>query len=224
MVTWSGPGEEGEPGHPAVQRCRQPNTQAGRTRGGTMIYTAKRIRSIYSQKRNCAASVTMHYTKRLAIFPSSVGMSLTKLSLAGKNKWFTAKESLVSDIPAGDGKIVNLFIQCVQSTFMCLWAIYIFPRSVRLFSCSRIGRLWAYTNWTQKHECRNWDWDRAVPFLEYNFRYSVFAVWDANRQKIKFCDSGPGSAQLFDVEQIYSVLTTVVKSQVAFESLRPDQG
>ncbi len=27
------------------------------------------------------------------------------------------------------------------STLMCLWAIYIFPRSAHLFSCSRIGRL-----------------------------------------------------------------------------------
>ncbi len=29
LSQWSGPGEEGEPGHPPVQRCRQPNTQAG---------------------------------------------------------------------------------------------------------------------------------------------------------------------------------------------------
>ncbi len=38
----------------------------------------------------------VHCKKRLAIFPSPAGMSLNKLSLA--------RESLVSDIPAGDGK------------------------------------------------------------------------------------------------------------------------
>jgi hypothetical protein len=36
-------------------------------------------------------------------------MSLTKLSLAGNNLIFLARESLVSDILAGDRKIVHLF-------------------------------------------------------------------------------------------------------------------
>ncbi len=43
--------------------------------------------------------------KRVTIFPSSVEMSLT---WPGIIKLFLARESLVSDIPAGDGKISNL--------------------------------------------------------------------------------------------------------------------
>jgi hypothetical protein len=47
------------------------------------------------------------------IFPSPAGMSLTKLSLGGNYdviyKLFPSRESLVSDIPAGDGKMANLF-------------------------------------------------------------------------------------------------------------------
>jgi hypothetical protein len=43
-------------------------------------------------------------------------MSLTKLSLGGNNdviyKLFPPRESLVSDIPAGDGNIEKLFLQC----------------------------------------------------------------------------------------------------------------
>jgi hypothetical protein len=52
----------------------------------------------------------------LMIFPSPAGMSLTKLSLGGNYdviyKLFPSMESLVSDIPAGDGKMGNLFSQC----------------------------------------------------------------------------------------------------------------
>ncbi len=52
----------------------------------------------------------LHCKKTLSFFPSPAGMSLTKLSLAGKI-------SLVSDIPAGNGKNDNLFLQCNLSQF-----------------------------------------------------------------------------------------------------------
>jgi hypothetical protein len=44
-------------------------------------------------------------------------MSLTKLSLTGNNLIFNnlinpGQESLVRDVPVGDGKIANLFLQC----------------------------------------------------------------------------------------------------------------
>jgi hypothetical protein len=44
-------------------------------------------------------------------------MSLNKPLWSGKIKLFPAKESfyLVSDIPAGDGKMANLFLQCTPS-------------------------------------------------------------------------------------------------------------
>ncbi len=48
--------------------------------------------------------------KRLAVFPSLAGMSLTKPSLAG-NIWIIPRqgEFMVSDVPAADGKTANLF-------------------------------------------------------------------------------------------------------------------
>ncbi len=64
--------------------------------------------------------INVHCKKRLAIFPSPAGMSLTKLSMVGNNrpgsKLFPAIESLVSDIPAGDGKIANLFYSVEMHT------------------------------------------------------------------------------------------------------------
>ncbi len=55
--------------------------------------------------------------KRFAIFPSTAVMSLTKLSLDGNNLTIPAQGEFGpwdSDIPAGDGKIVNLFLQCIS--------------------------------------------------------------------------------------------------------------
>ncbi len=48
---------------------------------------------------SCFCYDMLHCKKRLAIFPSPAGISLTKLSLAGNN------------IP-GQGKFGNLFLQC----------------------------------------------------------------------------------------------------------------
>jgi hypothetical protein len=52
-------------------------------------------------------------------------------------------------------------------TFMFLWAIYIFPWSVCLFCCRKIEgpRTWEYIDRSQTHECGNWDWGNAIPFL-----------------------------------------------------------
>jgi hypothetical protein len=58
----------------------------------------------------------LHRKKSFSIFPSPAGMSLTKLYLCGNydvtNKLFLPRKSLVSDIPAGDGNIEKLFLQC----------------------------------------------------------------------------------------------------------------
>jgi hypothetical protein len=57
---------------------------------------------------------TLHCKKRLAVFPSLAGMSLTKLSLAGTNLIIPGQgEFGISDIPAGDGKTCNLFYSAV---------------------------------------------------------------------------------------------------------------
>jgi hypothetical protein len=53
-------------------------------------------------------TLRIHCKKRLTIFPSLAGMSLTKLFL-GIIQLFLARESLISDILTGNGKIANLF-------------------------------------------------------------------------------------------------------------------
>jgi hypothetical protein len=40
-------------------------------------------------------------------------MSRTKLSLAGNNSIIPGQKSLVSDIPARDRKMYNIFLQCI---------------------------------------------------------------------------------------------------------------
>ncbi len=50
------------------------------------------------------------------------------------------------------------------STFMSLWAIYIFPGSICLFCCRKyVDRSREYINRSQTHQCGNLDWGRAIP-------------------------------------------------------------
>jgi hypothetical protein len=66
------------------------------------------------------------------------------------------------------------------STFMCLWAIYIFPGSVYIFPpAEQADPSWEYIIRSQTHECGNWDLGPDIPFLGIfvsNFRHFVFAV------------------------------------------------
>jgi hypothetical protein len=60
----------------------------------------------------------LHCKKKVREFPVSSRDVTTKLSLGGNNDFITElflpRGSLVSDIPAGDGKLVNFFYGVVQ--------------------------------------------------------------------------------------------------------------
>ncbi len=50
------------------------------------------------------------------------------------------------------------------STFMCLWANYIFPRWVCLFCWRKyVDWSWEYVNRSKTHEWGNWGWGLAIP-------------------------------------------------------------
>ncbi len=71
----------------------------------------------------------------------------------------------------------NIGVSVPISTFMCLWANYIFPQSVCLFSWRKyVDRSWDYINRSHTHECGNWGWGRAIPrkgIHKWYFRCSV---------------------------------------------------
>ncbi len=65
---------------------------------------------------SATAHGALHCKKKVREFPVSSLYVTTKLSLGGNfdviSELFLPRGSLVSDIPAGDGKLVNLFLRC----------------------------------------------------------------------------------------------------------------
>jgi hypothetical protein len=61
------------------------------------------------------------------------------------------------------------------STFMCLWAVLIFPRLICLFRCRKyVDWSWEYINHSQTHEYGNWDWGFAIPRIgTYKWVFSL---------------------------------------------------
>jgi hypothetical protein len=69
------------------------------------------------------------------------------------------------------------------STIMCLWAIYIFPASVHIFSCSRIGRSRKYINRSQTHECGEIG-TVATQFLSWKYLFQIFGIVSLQCEKV----------------------------------------
>ncbi len=69
----------------------------------------------YAHIAQCTCSI--HRKKKVREFPVPSRDVTTKLSMGGNNdvitELFLPSGSLVSDIPAGDGKLVNLFLRCI---------------------------------------------------------------------------------------------------------------
>ncbi len=72
-----------------------------------------------SKREQYFSRTKAHRKKKVRKFPVPSRDVTTKLSLGGNNdvitELFLPRGSLVSDIPAGDRKLVNLFLRCMLS-------------------------------------------------------------------------------------------------------------
>jgi hypothetical protein len=67
----------------------------------------------------------IHCKKELAIFPSCRDVTDQTLSGREKTKLFPPRKSLISDIPAGDGKTANSFSQCRLNMELDLQSLFL---------------------------------------------------------------------------------------------------
>ncbi len=96
------------------------------------------------------------------------------------------------------------------STFMCLWANYIFTRPVCLFYWRKYC-MWTdpgtiYVNRSQTHECGNWGWGRAIPrkgIHRWDFRCSV-PHFTASHKKCDVCTAAVKTKGQQNLQHLHS--------------------
>ncbi len=85
------------------------------------------------------------------------------------------------------------------STFMCLWANYIFQRWVCLFCWRKyVDRSWEYINRSHTHECGNWGWGHAIPrkgIYKQNCHCSALQTLYQHNLHSTICTVGPIAAR-----------------------------
>jgi hypothetical protein len=97
---------------PLIQECPQHFLcQVLRLNQSEAAITIMKVQ--YTTPSNKKASLLLHRKKKVREFPVPSRDVTTKLSLGGNNdvitELFLPRGNLVGDIPAGDGKLVNLF-------------------------------------------------------------------------------------------------------------------
>ncbi len=108
----------------------------------------------------------------------------------------------------------NIGVSVPISTFMRLWVIYTFQRSVCLFCWRKyVDRSRDYINRSQTHEYGKWGWGRAIPrkgIHKWDFRCSVGRSWRYSAYIIIKCYKIRGvsnSATMFKIIKLKSTYT-----------------
>jgi hypothetical protein len=132
--------------------------------------------------RICLARVapSIHCKKRLAVFPSLARMSFSLIP---------ARESLVSDILAGDGKTTNLFLQCkfrwkicTVASFYQQWIKYnIVPR--KYIQLTVPLHIYFNTYQTYSTYCTRMP---HIWFIAIGLKQDIFNIWDLSEYCMKY--------------------------------------
>ncbi len=111
------------------------------------------------------------------------GRAILLLSDAGQNRTqaqHSGHQHTASKIPLMYPFSGNCAALVSVSTFLCLWAIYIFPGLVHLFPCSWIGRpmLEIYNSLADIYECRNWETEQYNSGSEITVSFRGKHKWE----------------------------------------------